>query len=88
MYGIYYSLDCAKCNECKLDESLFYKSWKLLKEYEIIPCNSKFKNKVKLEDIDIVNIHRKLVDNYNNCVRKFKEADINKSKYKEIKYTH
>lgn len=88
LYGAYYSLECTDCGACKINESLLYKSWKLLREYDAIPCGSKFTNVVKLEDADIIEIHRRLVDNYNRNVRKFREIDTDKRKYKEIKYIH
>ena len=89
-YGVYYTTDC-KCNNplhnCE-DTQLLEKSIRLLSKYPCVPKGNKG-DSVALSGDDIAQIHRDLVDSFNEMSTKYKDADECNSvgnKYKRIPY--
>lgn len=72
---------------------MIHKSLQLILEYPCVPANSVHHGK-KLSWEDCVDIHRKLVDEYNSIVDRYKEykgeskIDISNKKYKKISYMY
>lgn len=57
-----------------------------LQNYPYIPEESLL-NREKLSDNEIVLIHKKLVDEFNDVIKKYRVADpVNATRYKEIRY--
>ena len=88
MYGVYYTSDCI-CNRSMdncVHKSLLDKALNFLQNYPYMPEESLL-NREKLSDNEIVLIHKKLVDEFNDVIKKYRMADpVNAAKYKEIAY--
>lgn len=89
-YGVYYTTDC-KCknplHNCK-DMQLLEKSIRLLSEYPCVPRGNKGSNRALSSD-DMIQIHRELVDSFNEMSTRYEAIDKDNSagnKYKRIPY--
>lgn len=89
IYGAYYTKDC-KCDagtDSCVTEPVLKKSYDFLKNYPCIPEGSYFQDTQKYSDLEMQGIHRRLVDEFNEVIQKFIEADsVNKNRYKKIPY--
>ena len=89
-YGLYYCEDCLcdkSSDTCEV-KGLKKKAIELLSVYDIVPSNSLAINKTCIDN-DIINIHRKLVDDYNAMLAKYEALGIvktTKGKSKKILY--
>lgn len=95
-YANYYNLDCLcsnsvnKCGEGTLKQ----KSLLLLMKYDIVPSGTIPCNKTAINYAEAVNIHRKLVDEYNAFVDKYNTLGIldkyskKQKKSLRIRYTY
>lgn len=88
-YGIYYKSDCLCSSElasCKILD-IEAKSFDLVKQYPCFPKLYTVTNLVKFSERDIIQIHRRLVDEFNSMVDIYTNEDIaNIHKYKHISY--
>lgn len=85
-YGFYYTKDCDCLSTCD-EVHLISKSEQLLYEYPCIPAESNITEVVEMSDERIVQLHRKLIDNYNDMVLKYNESNTAR-KSKLLKYMY
>lgn len=79
MYGTYYENDCKCKNSLDIcsNLSLFDKSLRLLSEYKCVPSDgTNNRRNRKCVDSSIVNIHRELVDDYNDMLNRYIKLGI------------
>lgn len=89
-YGWFYTKDCRCCKP--MDMCIHYtlqdKSRALLSQYPCIPNGSKFDGRV-LTYARLIELHKKLVDEFNEWSNRLRDSDTNelrKEKYKTINY--
>lgn len=86
----FFSVSC-KCNKsntkCGQEISKESKLNGILASFECFPKGSRLKRKVELTTEDCMEIHRYLIDRYNEVCRRYKEKDNNpRHKYMRAKY--
>lgn len=80
-YRDYYDQDC-KCKQARDDcdhLSLEDKAISLLKQYPCIPSNSIIFTDSHMTHVDLVAMHRKLVDEYNKTVNRMRELETDEA---------
>lgn len=82
----YYIKDC-DCSDCGIIKRYQEKYTDFLSECPCIPKGSGIKGKKEITDKDVYEIHKRLVDNYNSVVERFRKIDDPiRSKYNKVTY--